>query len=307
MIKRIKELTSQKVNYELTTAPGDGITIAERALKQGFKKLIAVGGDGTINEVANAIIHHARGDEKVKLGILPLGSSNDHCKNLWIPQRSKNLDLQLKILFEGYTVKLPAGIARGDTTRYFTEMADTGFAGVTAMAAHTEAKWLKGEMKYNYLLLKKLITYKNVPGTISIDDKEEIDIKITSLFVCMSEIIVGYKICPGQDFTKDHFGVLYTNDISKLELLKLIWKARTGNHVDNKKVFLEYGRKVHVTMDTPLPWELEGEIFSHESREVTLEFLPLMLPTIVPKEYYEHVKNQGKAEMLVKESISLTT
>jgi len=66
----------------LTKGPGEAKYLAESAVKQGFKRMVAVGGDGTVSEVVNGIV-----GTDVELGIIPAGSGNDFIKALNIPQR----------------------------------------------------------------------------------------------------------------------------------------------------------------------------------------------------------------------------
>lgn len=77
----IKPHIKHPFNYALTIAPGDAMSIAANAKNQGFTRVVAVGGDGTVCEVANGIV-----GTDIELGIIPAGTGNDFVKTLKIPQ-----------------------------------------------------------------------------------------------------------------------------------------------------------------------------------------------------------------------------
>jgi len=67
--------------FEFTKGPGEGESLARKALEQGFTRIIAVGGDGTVSEVVNAMAQ-----SQAQLGIIPAGTGNDFVKSLGIPR-----------------------------------------------------------------------------------------------------------------------------------------------------------------------------------------------------------------------------
>ena len=90
---KFRQWLDQLPNYVTlieTTAPGSGSDLAAQAIKNGFRTIVASGGDGTINEVVNGIERKKQVLERVSLGILPLGTMNVFARELGIPLSIKN-------------------------------------------------------------------------------------------------------------------------------------------------------------------------------------------------------------------------
>jgi YegS/Rv2252/BmrU family lipid kinase len=111
-----------------TAAPGDARALAAAAVREGFDCIIAAGGDGTVNEVLNGIGDAPEGFERVRLGILPLGTVNVFALELGIPAA---LEAAWAVAREGRETRLDLARAefsdaRGLQRRYFAQMAGAG-------------------------------------------------------------------------------------------------------------------------------------------------------------------------------------
>lgn len=111
-----------------TTGPGDARRLAAAAVQEGFDCIVAVGGDGTLNEVLNGIGHVPEGFERVRLGILPLGTVNVFALELGIPLA---LDAAWAVIRNGREIAVDVARARfmdacGPQERYFAQMAGAG-------------------------------------------------------------------------------------------------------------------------------------------------------------------------------------
>ena len=270
-------------DHAVTEGPRHEIELAQKAITDGYKTLIAFGGDGTATNMGDVIVNHP----DVTLGIISAGSMCDWHRTHSIPY---SLEGSLAIIAEGHSEKFAAIKCKGDKETYSFDMTDGGFSGKAAAAAHHEMKWMKiGAIKYNYLALKYVIKTKNTPCTVTIDDQEPIKIdELANFFVALGDDITGFHVLPGNtvfcDKNKDlGIGIVYgKKGFSRIAMLV---KAISGNHLGIDGVWFSRGRKITVeSHGYPLCCEAEGEIYNEESLKVELERVEDAINLIVPKE-----------------------
>ncbi len=271
-----------------TQHQGHAIEIAKE-MEKDFDVVVAVGGDGTVNEVANGLY----GTDTL-FGLIPLGNGNDFAARL---EFNDDFKRSIDILEAGKTIGVTVGIAEtnGDK-RYFVNIADTGVGATVSVASFTEAKWLKGFMKYYYLALKKLLQYRLVQAKITIDDEVLEDVGLVIIAVGSgSRFGGGFNILPDNYHFMEDFAVLYGRDIGKLKQIKLLNLLKPGKHLGFDGVHYLRAKKVSLELAKPLPIELEGEILSFGATNVSFEVAPQKLLTIVPDEIIE-LEKQWKSK-----------
>ena len=269
--------------YEVTKERRSEVGIARKAIEDGYKTLVAIGGDGTATNTGDVVVEHP----DVKLGLVAAGSMCDWHKTHSIP-----LDIEdaLALIVEGYSEKFPAMKCSGDHTFYSFDMADGGFTGKAAAAAFYELKWLKlYGLKYNYLALKYVLKSRNIPATITIDNKEPIHVKdLTNAFASLGDEIIGLKVFPSNAYyslkNKDMcIAIVYGR--KGFQRISMLVQAINAKHLGGKGIWLTRGRKVTIeTEEEPFVWEAEGEIFNEKSFKVTIELVDDAINLIVPKE-----------------------
>ncbi len=255
-----------------------------KEMEKDFDCVVAVGGDGTINEVANGLY-----GTETKFGLIPLGNGNDFAVRLDFDDDYKR---SLDILEAGKTIDITVGIAKtDDKQRYFVNIADTGVGATVSVASFTEAKWLRGFIKYYYLALKKLLQYKLVKSTITIDDVVHKDVGLVIIAAGSgSRFGGGFNILPDNYHFMDDFAVLYGRDIGKMKQIKLLNLLKPGKHLGFDGVHYLRAKKVSLEMAKPLPIELEGEILSFGATNVSFEVAPQKLQTIASDKIIEMAK-----------------
>jgi diacylglycerol kinase (ATP) len=150
--------TKYNSSYRFTEYVGHAAEIADEAASKNFDIIVAVGGDGTINEIASKVIQY-----KKILGIIPFGSGNGLARFLKIPMNTKNA---IKLINE-CKVQLIDTAKLND--RYFFNMAGMGFdAHISMVFASNKSRGLKGYMEMG---LKEMISYKAQSYEIEIDGK----------------------------------------------------------------------------------------------------------------------------------------
>ena len=144
-------------NFSFTSYIGHAAEIAEEAANKNFDIIVAVGGDGTINEIAGKIL----GQQKI-LGIIPFGSGNGLARSLNIPMNAKKA---IKIINELNVTTIDAATLN---TKYFFNMAGIGFdAHISAAFAGNKTRGLNGYLK---MVLKEIKSYHSEFYEITIDN-----------------------------------------------------------------------------------------------------------------------------------------
>ena len=147
-----------QVSTEYTRGSGDAFSLATKAVEEGVKLVISAGGDGTVNEVANALAF-----KDCVLGILPYGSGNGLARSVGIP-----LDLQeaLKIIEGGHSITCDRGIVN-DHPFYCT----FGVGFDAAVSEKFASMKRRGRITYIRSAFREFLNYRSQAYAIVIDDK----------------------------------------------------------------------------------------------------------------------------------------
>lgn len=280
---RVDELSNDRsFEYEwvYTDKPLHAMKLAEQATELGYKKIVAVGGDGVANEIGNFILQNGRNET---LGLLPLGTSNDLHTTLRLPEEPEKC---LDILLDGEVTKVPIGKATGDfgdNPHYFLNHSDCGLSSLAAKAARDGWKLLKGETKYTFYALKKLMRIKRNKAELNIDGETKTR-ELTVLAAGFGEWMASYKLWPGNHMNMGDFGLVLSYGQSRLKLLKLMLDAEKGKHIGKKGVEYQRAKNIEIHLEKPWPFEAEGEIYAEESKYVKFEYVPNGLEILTPKQ-----------------------
>jgi YegS/Rv2252/BmrU family lipid kinase len=262
LIELIKEDTSNII-WE-TTAPNEAHTFAKKALINGASKIIAVGGDGTINEVASALV-----GTDIPLGIIPFGSGNGLARHLRIPLK-KNKALALAL--SGQVNKIDVGILNG---KYFFCTAGIGF---DATVAKVFSKG-KGRGLINYIKATLSTIFKYRPIDIALNDGPK-------------ETVFSLTIANANQFGNNAFisplsniqdGVLEVVKIHKIGLFRAFFIAIRlfkGNIHESNHVQVITTKKININYQSGAPIHLDGESIQTEKPILTIQIIPRSLAVI---------------------------
>ena len=181
-----------------TAAPRAGVALAEQAKQNGVETLIAVGGDGTTNEVANGMLRASGGAATGILGVIPVGSGNDFTKMLaGLPQPGSSdppdWRASVKQILAAETRRVDVGKVTADHPapgfdaggHYYVNGLDTGFGAVVALHAH-EIPLLQGFPMYLAAVFKTLIKYSVPRVKIKVDQSM---LEQTSTMIAVSQML----------------------------------------------------------------------------------------------------------------------
>ncbi|TME09108.1 MAG: hypothetical protein E6I69_04125 [Chloroflexi bacterium] len=220
-------LPSAGIPYEtaITTRPNEATDITQRAVRESRPVVVAVGGDGTLNEVVNGFFHNgAPIPTTSKLAMVPLGTGGDFRRTLRIP-----IDPQeaIGVLRTGVARRLDAGC-------------------VTYQAADGSTA----------------VGFKNKPMTVGIDNITHQLPKAQQVVIANCQFFGGgMQMAPTASPTDGVFDVIFIKNAGKIETMRGMNDFRAGKHLDqtNPKIELLYGKRVSVTSPVKVRIDVDGE------------------------------------------------
>ncbi|MBZ2175682.1 diacylglycerol kinase family lipid kinase [Schnuerera sp. xch1] len=206
-----KIMKSRKIEYNIifTTKPKEATEIARSNLNRGYTKIVAVGGDGTINEVAVSLI----GSDKVTLGIIPSGTGNDLARTLDIPNDPKK---SIDIIIKGKVKKIDVGTINN---KIFLNISSIGFDSEIAKNTEKVKKKIKSSFAYIIGFFISYINLKDVDVKLKIDEVS-LNKKIFMAVVGNGKYYGGgRKILPMANIEDGFFDVCVVKKMPKLKLI----------------------------------------------------------------------------------------
>ena len=260
-------LPSSGLPYEvaLTTRPNEATEITERAVRESRAVVVAVGGDGTLNEVVNGFFRNgAPIPTTTKLAMVPLGTGGDFRRTLRIPSDPKQA---VDVLRSGLVRRVDAGCVTYTTedgstgVRHFINIADAGLGGDVVYSMGNGTKRF-GSTSYRLGGLRALLTYRNKPMTAVIDNATYEIPKAQQVVVANCQFFGGgMQMAPSASCTDGVFDVILIKNAGKLETVRGMNSIMSGKHLDqaNPNYELVYGKRISVTSPEKVRLDIDGE------------------------------------------------
>ena len=250
----------------LTRGPGDATSLARAA---AGSVIVAVGGDGTVNEVANGLSGSGR-----ILGIVPTGSGNDFIKSIGI---SRNLAQALDVVFSGNVRAVDVGMVQcgngNSSLRCFVNGVGIGFDA--AVAARTaEIRHVKGTALYLAAVLQTLRSFSAPVFHLRVDEHRQ---ESRNLLIAVGNGTCaggGFYLTPDAQVDDGILDLCIVDDLPISKILRLIPKVMRSNHRDAEGVTFMKGRSIALRSDTPFFVHADGEIVGRNVREVEIRVKP---------------------------------
>lgn len=268
--------------YEFTEKPLDAIDLARAAIKDGTELVIGVGGDGTMNEIANGFYEDRRIiNPAATLGIVPSGTGCDLTRSLNIPNRLRDA---MTVITEAPSQQIDVGkvlfrAANGDPAeRVFLNVADFGVGG-EVVARVNQKRLERKTSSYVRCLVSTMIKYKAKRVRIRVDGVEIPREEYLIGAVANGRVFgKGMKIAPYARLDDGLFDFVYVKGMKFLEFCTHGWRLMNGTHLGHPKICLIQGRRIEAepeSGDTVLI-ELDGEQLG--TLPATFEVVPRSLP-----------------------------
>ncbi|HVL67103.1 MAG TPA: diacylglycerol kinase family protein [Vicinamibacterales bacterium] len=245
------------VEIVLTAGAGHAEEAAQTALADGCTALFIAGGDGTLNEVVNAV-WAAGALEAVRFGILPLGTGNDFATALNIP-----LDVEdaVAVLLRGRELRVDVGRVNG---RLFLNTSGGGYVAEVSIAVTPQLKTIAGRLAYLIGGAQALLEYEPVRATVTAEPGAfRIGLGLYAFAVCNSRLIGGGRLIAPDAFIDDGLlDLCLIEAMSAVEFVTLARKVADGGHVNDPRVRYLQASSVVIEMERKTRINTDGEVLS---------------------------------------------
>jgi diacylglycerol kinase (ATP) len=259
-------LPSTGLQFEavMTTRPMEATEIAQQAVRDSRPVVVAVGGDGTLNEVVNGFFHNgAPLPTTTKLAMVPLGTGGDFRRTLRIPMDPKEA---VQVITSGLARRLDAGCVTykdhngGTGVRHFINIADAGIGGEVVHRVNNGSKMLGG-IAFTLTGLATLMRWKNKPMEVVVDGHAHQLVAQQVVVANCQYFGGGMRMAPTASPTDGVFDVIMVGDADLYEALRGMSRIRSGTHMDehNPKIQHEFGKRIAVSSPEEVRIDLDGE------------------------------------------------
>jgi YegS/Rv2252/BmrU family lipid kinase len=262
--------------HSVTRSPNEATSLSRAALREGYEMIVAVGGDGTLNEVAQGFFAGATPLARdAVLGVVAVGTGSDFGRTLnqtdvesacarLAGQDTRPIDIGL-VRFSGHD-----GVPR---TRIFINVASFGVSGTVARFVNPRLKALSGRAAFTLATLRAMATHRDRMVTLEFDDAPERSLPITNCAFGNGRFFgAGMQVAPTAQLDD---GQLDVTIWSGLSLMDFVRKRRTlydGTHVHEPGSEVLRIRRARATSDSQVELEIDGE--SAGTLPVQIEVLP---------------------------------
>lgn len=291
-----EHLAAQGMAFDVvqTTAAGHATQAARDALADGVRYLAAVGGDGTVHEVANGLLNareerdrgqagtrpQDRGIGGPALAVVPIGTGNDFAK---LVGPLGDLEASLDIVAGGTLRRLDACRAVwSGSTHWFVNAAGTGI-DVEVVRQLLRKRMGPGVLTYVAALLRALVRYRAIPLRVRLDDRvAELEAMIVAAGNGRS-VGGGFWLCPNAEPDDGRFDICIVRRTSYIESLRVLPMILRGTHAKHPKVEMHRANRVEIEAlgPDPLFFQLDGELHEPpDARTLIFEMVPGALPVL---------------------------
>ena len=259
---------------EVTRRAGDAERLAAELEPAGERRIVAVGGDGTVQEVANGIM--AADPSVVTLGIVPVGTGNDLARSMGLPW-DPGAAWTVAIGRGERSVDLLRARGAGGRVRWFASAGGIGFDAQVAAAMATRSGWQRGQAGYLLTTLSELRRFDNRTVELTLDGVTTTE-RVLFIAIANGEYYGGgMRIAPGARVDDGRLDLCIVGNVSRLTALRQLANLYRGTHVDHPRVELRHARTVRVDGDPQTLVHLDGEPFGRLPLEVELHRAALVV------------------------------
>jgi diacylglycerol kinase (ATP) len=265
---------SGPVEHALTTVPGEEEAIAESALRRGFRRVVAVGGDGTWCNVGNALV---RAGGEAALGLIAGGTGCDLAKSIGVPGR--DLAACVRIVRQGAVRSIDVGRIED---RYFLNVAGFGF-DIAVIEDSLRVRHLRGDLLYVYCALRQLWRYAGFPVQVGVDGAPAVRRELMMLIVANARVFGGaFPIAPRADLSDGRLDYRGFRNMGVGRRLAVMARLLRGTHEAAPEVECLSAARLDLRFAEPPAYETDGEWRKARSAEITIEAAPRALRVLVP-------------------------
>lgn len=290
-IKELLDKSGLETTIEFTQEAFQAIKIVQNNIEEkGFRKIIVVGGDGTMNEVVNGVFRQKRfKTSEITLGLITVGTGNDWARHYDMHDEYKKMVDTIK---NGKTFIQDVGKVNYShldkkEDRYFVNIAGMGFDALVAKKTNlSKQKGRGGLLVYLFNLLQGLFQFSYTQLSVISDDKTVFDGNVFSMSIGICKYNGGGMMQLPFAISDDGlFDVTIIKKTTKLTVIKNIKKLYDGSFVNMKEVETYTGKNFTITATPPntLFLETDGESLGHSP--LFFEIVPKSIKLIVRQKF----------------------
>lgn len=260
IIKKLLERVGLNFDYDYTDGIGHAIELAKDAANDGYPWVVAVGGDGTVNEVANGLLHVT--DSITALGVISTGTGSDFIRSIGVSQQYTEACTSLS---QWQKSLIDIGVVEyhhngQSKKRFFVNAAGVGFDASVVEATEHLPKAFGGTIPYLTGLIRTLFTYQNRSIVLRTDNRLEMKRVLSVVLANGRYFGGGMNIAPDAHLDDGLLDMIIVGDIGKLELLKALPMVYRGTHGKHSKVSIEKVVGISIDSEKHLLVHADGEL-----------------------------------------------
>ena len=254
-------------HVHVTAAPGEATEVARRFAADRMRLVVAVGGDGTLNEVANGLL--AAGPHDVALGVVPAGRGADFARTLGAP---RDVAAALVRICGATPRRVDIGrVAFADgSSRVFVNVAGLGFDAAVAERA-AGSRLPGGKAPYLRGVAGALLRYRHLRAAIDADGTCFAGTVLSVIVANGRYFGGGFKIVPEAAIDDGRLDLAILGDVSRVDLIRQVPRVYRGTHVDHPKFTHLPARAIRVETAEPARVQLDGELAGWAPATFTVE------------------------------------
>jgi YegS/Rv2252/BmrU family lipid kinase len=264
-----------------TAYPTHATELARQAAEDGYRLLIAAGGDGTVHEIINGLMLVDSG-KRPQLGIVPLGSGNDFAYNAGVEFQS---DTALRNIFTNQARKIDLARIEDDTGRseYFCNVLGIGFDAKTNIHARS-VPIVRGFLMYFIAVLKTITLSHEAPRMTITTDGESWEDETLMITLCNgAREGGGFSVAPQAVVDDGWLDYVTIRNVSRPMMLRLVPEVMNGKHGRFSQVRLGKFRQLKLESEKEIVIHIDGEVyagFSSKVRNLSINIIPAALELI---------------------------
>ena len=266
-----------EVDVRETSASGHANDIARDAWREGYRKFISVGGDGTSYEIVNGLYPLGNGDEKPTLAFLPLGTGNSFLRDF----SDRGVDYAMESLITGRS--RPCDVLRlthKQGVLHYINILSIGFsADVATLRARRFSHW--GEIGYQIAIFLTLARFRRRPFPLKADGDKTIDSRPCLFLTFNNSKFTGgtMMIAPTADTNDGLIEFVRWGPIGRIGLIRNLPGLYDGTHIQHALAEVRKVRRIDFQLDGPVDVMIDGEVVTLHCQ--TLDVLPGALTVVV--------------------------
>ena len=269
---------ARSADVRLTKVAGEATRFAREAVDSGYDLVVAAGGDGTLNEVINGVANHI---DRVRVGLIPLGTGNDFARVLNLPDSVEDC---IEVLRDGHTKQVDLVRVTSDRVRHFVNVSAGGFSGTVGEKLTPEIKKTWGPLAYIRGAAEALPELRAYRTQVVLDDTDVLELDLYNAIIANGRYVAGgTPVAPEASINDGLLDLVLVPEKPMGDIAAMIAQMLLGKHLDCEAIVFRRAAKVFINSTPGMWFNVDGELIGNEP--ATFEVLPRALQFVAPNEF----------------------